>query len=330
MCHEIVFDGVAWRDRLVVVAAYDFSSWQKITGSEEVEAYKDFLIEQENVVQQLKNNRTVLVIRVPFDAEDYQAWLKANPDLRDGPEARGIWALTAAEDHLKLVALFRKYPDLPRVPEDCESVRVFFGIFLAPLSCLEEADYLDQEIPRQDLEKIVRGLQAELPALTSFERVSRLRAKGARVVVCNHFITDWDAGDVETLLNQDLCFRSSSLYNYTPRTKIRESLEGTGEKSMFPLAAGLLLPVAFHGAANVLDFLESCLEEFCGMLPGFSEGVIAVIEKMLRRKGILGVVPLVPSYLAESLLENLVANLKIVVAASKGMSGSSIAQLTGN
>ena len=288
-----IYDGVARHNNLVVAAVPDYETWKKLSGSDKVDDYLDFLLEQESAL--LDSTDPVRVVRVPLDLEHYSAWLAKNSYWRDGPEARAAWALDVAENPKELSAVIRKNPVLPRAPENREEVSVYFAVLVFSLDSLNEAGKLMWKLDPASAEEIARAIESAVPDKVSFKKVSRLRADGVRVVVGNRLVLLPNLAEVESYLEKIVPAVRNRAVDIPRQYKVtREDLSDVE----FPALVSAFLPVAFHGAADVLDYCDDFLSERARLVPE----MLGALQKAAGNEK-FGFAPLVSIYEVEHCLD---------------------------
>lgn len=299
-----IFDGVARDGSLVAVAVYDFAAWQKITGSSDLEEYRDFLAEQEESVLEQEQDGPGYVVRVPFDPEAYSAWLRENTYWRDGPEARGAWALEVARDPEARRRLESRVPALPRPPENTEDVDVYYCILLVHAEQPEDVLRLAPPLAGPVLERLGSALDSCAPLSFSFRRVSRLRVDGARFVLGNRFLVACVAEEVAELFETNVCSLEGRVWEVPRHYRIRRSqLEG----AEWPALVAVLLPVAVHGGADCVLFVNSHVVQHPSAWVRFGLAARDAAGEMLGKPDAVRVGhPLMWSVSLESYLEDLV------------------------
>jgi hypothetical protein len=293
-----IFDGVGRHNNLVVAAVPDYETWQKVNGSGKVDDYLDFLLEQENAL--FDGSDPVRVVRVPLDLEHYSAWLAKNSYWRDGPEARAAWALDVAENPKELSAVIRKNPVLPRAPENREEVLVYFAVLVFPLDSINEAGKLALKFDTTTAEEIARVVEKAVPGKPEFKKVSRLRADGMRAVVGNRLILLPNLNEVESYLESVVPVVREKTVDIPRQFKITKS---DLEDVEFPAYVAAFLPVAFHGAADVLDFWEEYLVSKSRILPELTGALTVALQKTAGALSPVGVMPLVTQHEVEFYLD---------------------------
>ncbi|ACX51869.1 hypothetical protein Adeg_0722 [Ammonifex degensii KC4] len=302
-----IFDGVARDDVVAAAAVPDFATWKEITGRSCPQEYLDFLLEQEEALEAAGGG--LLKVRVPLVLGEYRSWLSAGSFWQDGPEARGAWALEVARDPVKLRRLLEEHPVVPRAPEDRESVDVYFGVVLFPATSLDEALKLAPRLEEQVAGAIAEALRGEFPAFPPYRKISRLRAEGFRVVVGDRLVLTDVAPEVGSFMRDGVPGLESPVLSLPRRLRIRES---ELEDVEFPALVAVLLPVALHGAGDVLDACADVVEEKRGNLQEFSRAVVDTVNRLAGRESVSGAAPLVPDFLLPGFLEELAEGLELV------------------
>lgn len=293
-----IFDGVGQHNNLVVAAVPDYETWKKLNGSDKVDDYLDFLLEQEDAL--FDSSDPVRVVRVPLDLEHYSAWLAKNSYWRDSPEARAAWALDVAENPKELAAIIRKNPVLPRAPENREEVSVYFAVLVFPLDSINEANKLAVKFESATVEEIARAVENAMPGVLEFKKVSRLRADGMRSVVGNRLVLLPDLDEVESYLESAVPAVRGKVVDVPRQFKItRNDLEDVE----FPAYVAAFLPVVFHGAVDVLDFCEDYLMNKSRVLPELTGALTVAFQKTVGVFSPVGIMPLVPQYEVEFYLD---------------------------
>lgn len=276
----------------------DYETWQKVNGSGKVDDYLDFLLEQENAL--FGSSDPVRIVRVPLDLDHYGAWLSKNSYWRDGLEARAAWALDVAENPQELAAVIEKNPVVPRAPENQEEVSVYFAALVFPLDSINEAGKLALKFDAVAAEEIARAVEGAVPGRPEFKKVSRLRADGMRAVVGNRLVLLPDLNEVESYLESVVPVVREKAVDVPRQFKITKSAL---EDVEFPAYVAAFLPVAFHGAADVLDFWEEYLMNKSRILPELTGALTVALQKTVGALSPVGVIPLVPQYEVEFYLD---------------------------
>lgn len=296
-----IFDGVARDGVLVAAAVYDFATWQEITGSSDLEEYRDFLAEQEAKIA--AQDAPAYVVRVPFDPEAYSAWLRENTFWRDGPEARSAWALEVARDPEARRRLEARLPALPRPPENVEDVDVYYSVLLVYAERPEDVLALAPALGGPVLERLGEVLWSCVPVSLPFRRVSRLRVDGLRFVLGNRFLLVPAAQEIEDLFEAAVRSLEGSVWEVPRHYRIRRSqLEGV----RWPVLVPVLLPVAAHGGEDCLMFLNDHTAARASSWKRFGESVRDAAAEMLGKPDTVQLdYPLVWSPSLESHLEDI-------------------------
>ncbi|MGQ9825231.1 MAG: hypothetical protein ACUVSK_09570 [Desulfotomaculales bacterium] len=296
-----VFDGVARHNNLVVAAVPDYEAWKKLSGSDKVDDYLDFLLEQENALY--SSSEPVRIVRIPLDLEYYNAWLKKNSYWRDSPEARAAWALDVAENPEELNAVIKRNPVLPRAPENWEGVSVYFAVFMFSLDSINEVGKLMWELDPVSAEEVARAVErtVTVPGRTPFKKVSRLRADGVRVVVGDRLVLFPFLEEVESFFEDVVPNVRNNLVGIPGQYRITKDSLGGVE---YPAYVSAFLPVALHGAADVLDYCEESLAGRARLVPEML-GVLYDRKKVFKDDLAIGFCVLIPEHEAEWCLERL-------------------------
>lgn len=264
-----IFDGVGRKDHLVAAAVFSFDDYREIKKGG-VEQYLDYLLELEDTLDEIED--PVRILRVPFDWEDYQAWLKES-SWQDGPEARSAWALAVAERPEKLAELRRRRPALPAPPEhEREMVTTLF----VPVAAVFRDD-VDLEPPVRQLEgQLLAALKEEtfgaVPRVPHYRKLSRLRAEGAVVLPGSRLVLPEKLERVEEFFASSSPASGGGGWAAVPRPlriKRDDLLEGAPE---YPFMAFLFFPVVIAGASAEVEFLERWMKETEGFRAATADG----------------------------------------------------------
>lgn len=147
--------------------------------------YKDFLLAREERIARLEKLGWYDLEPVPFDREDYTAWLQADPSRKKFADPFGQWALAVAREPEKLSSLFSRHRYPPFIPPDEQlQVEVEAWVFL-----VEADNAVFQGLNRPLPGSLLKELAGRLPAAGSspFQRLSQRRARGVTVVPFDRF-----------------------------------------------------------------------------------------------------------------------------------------------
>lgn len=146
--------------------------------------YKDFLLAREERIARLEKRGWYDIEFVPFDREDYAAWLQSDPSRKSLADPVGQWALEVAREPKRLSSLRSRHPYPPFIPPD-ERLQVEVEAWVFPVEVEDFAAFqgLNRPLPVDLLKELAgRLLAAGKKSAPPFQRLSRRRARGLAVV----------------------------------------------------------------------------------------------------------------------------------------------------
>lgn len=162
--------------------------------------YKDFLLARRERLEYWYKKKGVDLldwIEVPFDREDFTAWLSVDPRRASLTDPIGQWALEVAKDPLKLSSLCTKHESYTHIipyfpPQEQLDVKVLAWVMAVQVKDENQLLELLKPLPSLFLGNLMLAFRATLYANRSepvppFQRLSRRRARGAEVIPFNRF-----------------------------------------------------------------------------------------------------------------------------------------------
>ncbi|HHW43588.1 MAG TPA: hypothetical protein GXX25_07230 [Desulfotomaculum sp.] len=149
-----------------------------------IDDYKDFLLAREERIARLEKRGWHDLEPVPFDREDYAAWLQSDPFLKSLVDPVGQWALAVAREPARLSSLRSRHHYPPFVPPD-EQLQVEVEAWVFPVEADGYATFqgLNRPLPGNLLKELAeRLLTVGKKSASPFKRLSRRRARGVAVV----------------------------------------------------------------------------------------------------------------------------------------------------
>ncbi|MCL6478680.1 MAG: hypothetical protein K6T65_09725 [Peptococcaceae bacterium] len=290
--------GLAYYGRELVVVVFSQEDFLSLWGGTP-DDYKDFLLTREERIRLWMGKNDVCdseqeyalepepePVTVPFDREDFTAWLAGDPRRANLADPIGQWALAVAQDPLKLSSLCVRHPffsPFSDVPPD-EQLKVAVLVWLFPVEVSDEAFLQELLKPLQcsHLEELRRALiAAGLGSYPSFQRLSRRRARGVTMVPFDRFADPERVLRLEKNMERlfyrgnfnDLpgCFSLPGRYQLRPRPDWR-----------YPRRMVLCLPFIVAGSkVEVSLFYIGCIGDIC-----FGQEQIKVWEEYLLSLGV--------------------------------------------
>ena len=273
-----VFPGAARRGDLVGVCVYGFGDWIRLFGGD-VEAYRDYLIEQARFVA-AERSRGRRVVKVPFVEPEFGAWLASRAGVEPGLEAHGEWAVEVASDPDALRRVRAAVPALPAAPDEEEFVDLVRVLLLWVFVASEaEAKSLSRAFPGDVCRAAAEAFAAGL-GCRGLTRLSRLRAEGAWLAPGTRLVAPLDAEEVTELLEGRLtqAFQAGfDDFNYAvvPR-RFRVEPEGP-----IPNMLVLALPVVLCGARWDVERADGWLARGEG-----AEALLAGVRLLVESLGV--------------------------------------------
>ena len=161
--------------------------------------YKDFLLTRRERLEcwdRKKGENLLDWIEVPFDREDFTAWLSADPRRASHTDPIGQWALEVAEDPLKLSSLCIKHESYTHIPypppNEQLDVKVLAWVMAVQIESENQLSEFLKPLPSCFLEKLLLAFYATLYATNQepvppFQRLSRRRALGVGLALFDRF-----------------------------------------------------------------------------------------------------------------------------------------------
>gem|GEM_PF-2671588 len=161
--------------------------------------YKDFLLTRRERLEywdRKKGGNLLDWIEVPFDREDFTAWLPADPRRASLTDPIGQWALEVAKDPLKLSFLCTKHESYTHIPypppNEQLDVKVPAWVMAVQIEGENQLSEFLKPLPSCFLEKLLLAFYATLYAtnqepVSPFQRLSRRRALGVGLAPFDRF-----------------------------------------------------------------------------------------------------------------------------------------------
>ncbi len=169
--------------RLVYVT-YSVEDFENLWGGG-LQAFKDFLLARQREFQRWQGNHYgTWIITVPFDQENFSAWLKENPLRRHYRDPHASWALWVTQNSERLEKIRTRHPLQNYILKD-ESLKTCFFAWLLPViapdapSMRQLSSQLPQELTSQIRQELLVGLLQSLP---EFRRLSPSRGRGVDIL----------------------------------------------------------------------------------------------------------------------------------------------------
>ena len=180
--------GFARNNQRMVFILFEPEDYFSLKGGS-LDDYKDFLLAREERIGHLEKRGWHDLEPVPFDREDYSAWLQSDPSRKGLVDPFGQWALEVARESARLSSLRSRHHYPPFVPPD-EQLQVEVEAWVFPVEADGYATFqgLNRPLPGNLLKELAESLLAAgKKSASPFQRLSRRRARGLAVVPFDRF-----------------------------------------------------------------------------------------------------------------------------------------------
>lgn len=298
-----LFTGVVQENDILAATIFSLDDYVSIFGGT-VDDYKDYLLKLHSLLRNVSLDEPVHIVRVPFDYNRFDRWIKQNPQWKDAQEGYGIWALDVAKEPETLASLLAQKPVFPAAPEwERFVVMPLYGITLAAIENEEDFSWLCGRLPEDKLRNVTEKAKqffSDVPALKPF---SRLRCKGISVFVGDRLIPPPALDEAE-----EHFVEVTEIDTPRPVLPVPRQIRITRSMLDLDLSEGhvlipVLFPLVIAGADEDVQYCGNLLEENGGLMPDVSNTIFEIFVKKSKRDNPVAVITFAPANLVEHVLE---------------------------
>ena len=300
-----LFIGAAQENNIIAVVIFSLDDYINIFGLT-IADYKDYLLKLQGFLEDISLDDPVHVVRVPFDLNHFDRWIKQNPQWDGKLEGYGMWALEVAKEPETLASLLAQKSVFPAAPEwERFVVMPLYGVALAMIEDEEDFSWLCGRLPGNRLCNVIEKVRQFFSDVPSLKPFSKLRCKGISVFVGDRFIPPPALEEAEEHFIEVTEIDTPMLVLPVPRQiRITRSMLDLDLSEGFVLLP-VLFPLVIAGANEDVQYCENLLVENGGLMPDVSDAISEIFaEKAGGGKPVI-VITFAPVNFVERVLEHI-------------------------